>query len=139
MLNGAIELPDGAWVRGRGLRNPKPDGPDPEFGLYLGTERLRRGKNLPWPHEWIEWPDFWVPKDDADAIAKIRQLHAKALAGQRVEVACGGGKGRTGTVVACLAILAGVSSNDAVAWTRQHYDRHAVETPWQKRWVRKFQ
>ena len=31
-LPGAIELPDGTWVRGRGLRNPTPDGPTPDFG-----------------------------------------------------------------------------------------------------------
>ena len=31
-LDGAIQLPDGAWVRGRGLRNPAPGGPLPEFG-----------------------------------------------------------------------------------------------------------
>ncbi|GLZ33461.1 protein-tyrosine-phosphatase [Lentzea sp. NBRC 105346] len=134
MLEGAVQLPDGAWVRGRGLRNPMPAGPEPEFGLYLA-----KGPAPAWPHERIDWPDFWVPRDDADAIAKIRDLHARAVAGQRVEVACAGGKGRTGTVFACLAIVAGVAPENAVAWAREHYDRHAVETPWQKRWVlRKF-
>jgi protein-tyrosine phosphatase len=55
-----------------------------------------------------------------------------------VEVACGGGTGRTGTVLACMAVLAGHPADDAVAWTRRHYRRHAVETPGQRRWVRWF-
>ncbi|WP_372470498.1 phosphatase domain-containing protein [Saccharothrix luteola] len=68
----------------------------------------------------------------------IRDPHARAVAGERVEVACGGGVGRTGTVITCLAVLAGVPSGDVVAWARAHYNRRAVETPWQKRWVARF-
>ncbi|MGY0232850.1 protein phosphatase [Longispora urticae] len=61
------------------------------------------------------------------------------LAGaERVEVACGGGRGRTGTALACLAILDGVPPGEAVAFVREHYHRHAVETPWQRRHVRDF-
>jgi hypothetical protein len=37
LLTGAIQLPDGAWVRGRGLRQPIPPGSDPTLGLYLGV------------------------------------------------------------------------------------------------------
>ncbi|WP_455752884.1 hypothetical protein [Streptomyces antimycoticus] len=40
-LPGALRLPDGSWVRGRGLRHPRPNGPLPGFGLYLGSTRLR--------------------------------------------------------------------------------------------------
>jgi protein-tyrosine phosphatase len=134
MLLGAIELPDGTRVRGRGLRKPQPEGPEPDFGLYMGKRRI----NPSWPHDWVEWPDFWVPKNRDVAIAQIKDLHAKAQAGQRVEVACGGGVGRTGTVISCLAILAGVEPKEAVAWTRAHYHRMAVETPWQRRWVERF-
>ncbi len=138
-LPGAIELPDGALVRGRGLRNPTPEG-TPDYGLYLGSAKMRarRGAGITWPHEWVEWPDFRLPKSSEEAVALIRDLHARAVAGERVEVACGGGVGRTGTVIACLAVMAGVPSGDAVAWTRAHYNRRAVETPWQKRWVTRF-
>ncbi|QFZ22864.1 protein-tyrosine phosphatase family protein [Saccharothrix syringae] len=136
-LTGAIELPDGAVVRGRGLRYPAPEG-TPDYGLYLGSERMRRAHSFAWPHEWVEWPDFRLPRDSERAVEMIRDLHARASAGERVEVACGGGIGRTGTVVACLAVLAGVPSTEAVAWTRAHYHRRAVETPWQKKWVVRF-
>ncbi|XVV02357.1 protein-tyrosine phosphatase family protein [Actinosynnema sp. CA-248983] len=134
MLSGAIELPDGSRVRGRGLRHGHDVADVPQFGLYLGTSH----REMPWPHEWVDWPDFRLPRSRETAIAQIRALHARALAGEDVEVACGGGVGRTGTVIACLAVLAGVPAEEAVAWTRAHYRKHAVETPWQKRWVRRF-
>lgn len=139
-LTGAIRLPDGAVVRGRGLRHGQPPGPPPEFGLYLGTALLRRKHDgrLRWPREWVAWPDFLLPLDRADAIRLIRGLHERAHAGERVEVACGGGIGRTGTVIACLAILAGLSPADALAWTRANYHPRAVETPWQRRWLARF-
>jgi len=54
-------------------------------------------------------------------------------------VACGGGRGRTGTALACLAILDGVLAADAVEYVRQHYHPRAVETPWQRRFVARFQ
>ena len=57
---------------------------------------------------------------------------------ERVEVACAGGHGRTGTALACLAILDGVPSSEAVAFVRQGYDPHAVETFRQRRYVARF-
>lgn len=55
-----------------------------------------------------------------------------------MEIACGGGKGRTGTALACIAQLGGVSAEEATAWVRATYDPHAVETPWQRRYVKRF-
>jgi hypothetical protein len=139
-LPGAVELPDGCRVRGRGLRDGAPDGPEPDYGLYLGTGRLRRRHQhlLTWPQEWIDWPDFLLPRDAAMAIAGIHALHQHAHAGRRVEVACGGGVGRTGTVMACLAVLSGLPPAEAVIWTRATYHPRAIETPWQRRWVSRF-
>lgn len=139
-LPGAIVLPDGARVRGRGLRDGPPAGPVPDYGLYLGGRRLRRRHDaeLAWPHDWVQWPDFLLPRDRDAAIGLIRALHGRAVAGERVEVACGGGVGRTGTVIACLALLAGRAPDDAVAWARDHHHHRAVETPWQRRWVARF-
>ncbi|MFI0447295.1 protein-tyrosine phosphatase family protein [Actinomadura sp. 6N118] len=139
-LPGAIQLPDGTWVRGRGLRKPRPDGPAPDLGLYLGSDRLRRRHEaaLSWSHTWIDWPDFLLPRDREQAIEDIRALYERARAGAAAEVACGGGVGRTGTVIACLAVLAGTDPAEAVAWARAAYNHRAVETPWQRRWVARF-
>jgi protein-tyrosine phosphatase len=110
-----------------------PEGISPEFGLYLGSGKLQARHSFDWPHVWLEWPDFRLPRDSAAALDAIRDLRRRALDGQRVEVACGGGIGRTGTVMAVLARLAGIP--DAVAWVRSNYHKRAVETPWQRRWV----
>ncbi len=131
-MSWGIELPDGTRVRGRGLRGAPPDGPEPEFGLYLARPR---GFAPAWPSARIDWPDFRTPRDDSAAAAAITDAYERARAGQRVEVACGGGVGRTGTVIACMAVLAGHPPPDAVAWARQHHHRRAVETPGQRRWV----
>ncbi|WP_432861985.1 protein-tyrosine phosphatase family protein [Microbispora rosea] len=139
-LPGVIRLPDGTPVRGRGLRRAMPPGALPDHGLYLGSRRLRHKHDhaLTWPHEWIDWPDFLLPRDREHAIGRIRALHEHARAGRRVEVACGGGVGRTGTVIACLAVLSGLPADRAVAWVRAEYHPRAVETPWQRRWVLRF-
>jgi protein-tyrosine phosphatase len=57
---------------------------------------------------------------------------------ERVEIACRGGTGRTGTALACLAVLDGVPAEDAVAFVRRHYRPRAVETRWQRRFVLRF-
>ncbi|WP_199429135.1 protein-tyrosine phosphatase family protein [Qaidamihabitans albus] len=139
-LTGAIELPDGTRVRGRGLRRPLPEGPPPAFGLYLGTFLLRRrhDESLQWPHEWVPWVDGLLPTNWQGAATGIVALHERARAGEAVELACNGGVGRTGTAIACLATLSGLTPGEAFAWTRQHYHRRAVETPWQRRWITWF-
>ncbi|WEV28420.1 protein-tyrosine phosphatase family protein [Streptomyces sp. 71268] len=131
---GVLRLPSGRLVRGRGLRHPLPDGPRPDFALYL---RGRRPPPVAWEARWVRWPDFWLPKDRAAFGQALRQAWARAEA-ERVEVACGGGVGRTGTALACLAVLDGVPAGEAVAYVRRHYAPRAVETPWQRRFVAAF-
>jgi hypothetical protein len=131
---GVLALPSGRLVRGRGLRDPMPSGHAPTLGVYLlGDPPPEFG----WASRWIRWPDFRVPADPAYA----RKVLIEALAAtesERVEIACWGGRGRTGTALACLAVLDGVPAAEAVDYVRQHYHPRAVETPWQKRFVRRF-
>ncbi|MFI6760687.1 protein-tyrosine phosphatase family protein [Micromonospora sp. NPDC050417] len=131
---GVLRLPSGRLVRGRGLRRPLPPGPEPTYGLYL------LGKpppSTPWESRWLRWPDFRLPSDRAQAQRVFAEIWERA-ATSRVEVACAGGMGRTGTALACLAVIDGVPAGEAVEFVRRHYDRHAVETPWQRRYVRRF-
>lgn len=131
---GVLRLPSGRLVRGRGLRLLVPDGRAPDFGLYLlGKPPV----GMPWDTRWLRWPDFRLPADQDDARDGLREAWRRAE-GERVEVACDGGRGRTGTALACLAVLDGVPSDEAVAFVREHYDARAVETPWQRRYVRRF-
>jgi len=132
---GVIELPSGRRVRGRALRKPIPAGPLPEFGVYLQARRPTAA--FGWPARWLRWPDLWLPLDAAAARAAIGELWDRAQV-ERVEVACHGGLGRTGTVLACLAVLDGVPASDAVGYVRRHYRPHAVETPWQRAYAGRF-
>lgn len=130
---GAITLPDGSAVRGRGVRYHMPEGPEPDFGLYLGVDF-----EPTWPHDWVAWPNYGLPRDALATAHRIEGIHRRALDGQRVEVACLGGRGRTGTVIACMAILSGLKPEHAVSWVRRHHDHRAVQTPWQRHWVRHY-
>jgi protein-tyrosine phosphatase len=131
---GVLRLPSGRLLRGRGLRRPPPAGPVPDFAVYLLGERPAA---VDWDARWVRWPDFWLPTDGRDARDALREAWLRAEA-ERVEIACGGGRGRTGTALACIAILDGVPAREAVAFVRRHHDPRAVETPWQRRYVTRF-
>ncbi|KUL68616.1 MULTISPECIES: protein-tyrosine phosphatase family protein [unclassified Streptomyces] len=132
---GVLRLPSGRLVRGRALRRPlDPAARPPTYGVYLLG---RRPPEADWETHWIRWPDFRLPADRAAARAALAAAWERAPH-ERVEIACGGGRGRTGTALACLAVLDGVPAGEAVDFVRRHYDRHAVETPWQRRYVRTF-
>jgi protein-tyrosine phosphatase len=129
---GVVELPDGRRIRGRGLRNGLPDGPTPQLGVYL---LARDPGPFAWEHRWVRWPDFRTPASTGDALAALGEAYDRSRA-ERVEIACGGGIGRTGSALAAAAVLAGVPAPEAVDWVRSRYHRRAVEMPWQRRWVR---
>jgi protein-tyrosine phosphatase len=131
---GVLRLPSGRTVRGRGLSRPVPPGPAPAFALYLlGHEP----PEVSWEYRWLRWPDFGLPVDRTAAAAAFGEAWARADR-ERVEVACAGGLGRTGTALACLAVIDGVPNGEAVAYVRAHYSPRAVETPWQRRFVARF-
>ena len=132
---GVVELPDGTRLRGRALRSGAPPPPYPEWGLQLLG---RPPAASPWPERWLRWPDFWLPLERDAARAAFAEAHRLAARGLRVEIVCRGGRGRTGTALACIAQLGGVGPEEATAWVRAHYDARAVETPWQRRYVRRF-
>ena len=127
-------LPSGRLVRGRALRRPVSEGAQPEFGLYLLADPP---DPMPWESRWVDWPDFRSPGDRHDARDALQDAWRRAEY-ERAEVACVGGRGRTGTALACLAVLDGVPGNDAVAYVRQRYHPQAVETLRQRRFVARF-
>jgi hypothetical protein len=129
-----LRLPSGRLVRGRGLRRPLPSGSVPTYAVYLLS---RPPPAVAWESRWVRWPDFWLPTDRAYAREVMHEAWQRAATG-RVEIGCGGGRGRTGTALACLAVIDGIPAHRAVAFVRRHYDPHAVETPWQRRYVRRF-
>lgn len=105
----------------------------PTFGLYL-DERW----NPPWPHGHVEWPDFGLPADLQAFRAALVDVHERARRGERVELGCLGGHGRTGTALACLAVLAGTPARQAVSYVRANYCPKAIETTAQEQLVSTF-
>ncbi len=131
---GVVRLPSGRLVRGRALRRPPPEGPLPQFAVHLlGAPPA----TVPWEARWLPWPDLRLPRSAEQAHAVLGEAWRRS-AEERVEVACAGGRGRTGTALACLAVLDGVAPAEAVRYVRERYDPRAVETPWQRRFVRRF-
>ncbi|WP_245674020.1 MULTISPECIES: protein phosphatase [Actinoplanes] len=111
-----------------------PSGHPPQFGVYLlGSAPDQFG----WESRFVRWPDFWLPRDRAYTTEVLIEALRRS-GSERVEVACGGGRGRTGTALACLAVLDGVPPGEAVAFVRDAYHRRAVETLWQRRFVERF-
>ena len=131
---GVLELPSGRLIRGRGLRGPDPGGPDPEFGLYVVGSALH---GVPWEFRWVAWPDYGLPADPAAMRSALVEAWERADR-ERVEVGCIGGRGRTGTALACIAVLDGVSADQAVEYVRRHYHPDAVETEEQRQFVAAF-
>ena len=131
---GVLRLPTGRLVRGRGLRVPPPPGHPPTFGVFLLG---RTPPEVGWVSRWIRWPDFGLPADRRYAREVLIEAWELA-ATERVELVCGGGRGRTGTALACLAVLDGVPPGEAVGYVRRTYHPRAVETPWQRRYAGTF-
>jgi protein-tyrosine phosphatase len=128
----AVTFPDGTQVTAVSFDtiDPYSRAHQPDYGLYLDHRW-----QPPWVHDHLDWPDFGVPDDPALVVAALRSLLGRARTGEPVEVGCLGGHGRTGTALACLAILAGLSAADAVAWVRAKYCPKAVETTGQEAFV----
>ena len=132
---GIVALPDGRRIRGRGLRARCDLDLDvdvePEVGYYLLAKAQAPTGS---PAVWIKWRDFRRPADELHAFAALTDAYDRC-ATERVEIACAGGRGRTGCAIAVLAVLGGIEPQQAVGWVRANYDRRAIETPWQRRWI----
>jgi protein-tyrosine phosphatase len=143
---GVLRLPSGRLVRGRSLRlytragrrptkhDVVPPGPSPTFALYLLDTRP---PVVMWESRWIRWKNGGLPQDWVKANVALREAWERAEAG-RVEVACDGGNGRTGTALACLAVLDGMSSKDAVELVHTNFHKLAVQAPRQRWFVSRF-
>jgi hypothetical protein len=158
-MSRVVTFPDGTRIRAGRMADATHDARDrpPDLGVYAhGSGRprptrlgralnrligrpLHAGSWTPaWDVAWVEWPDMGVPAHDETAALAIESAFARARAGELVEVRCLGGVGRTGTMLACMAVLAGVPADAAVAWVRAAYRARAVERPAQAAWVQRF-
>ncbi len=128
-----VRFPDGTQVTAASVASRQEDRPERDFGLYMDPSWAPT-----WTAEMIDWPDFGVPSEPERAAKQIIDAFRRARQGEHVEIGCIGGVGRTGTVLACMAVLSGIPSEDAVEWVRDRYHPCAVETDQQASWVAWF-
>jgi protein-tyrosine phosphatase len=84
----------------------------------------------------LDIEDFGLP--DAAALRATLDALQAAMAAEPERlfyIGCRAGLGRTGTVLACLAVECGLVG-DPVAWVRNQHDPRAVETPAQEAFAR---
>jgi len=105
----------------------------PDFGLYADYVWRNESRN-----EYINWPDFKSPLFPDIAVKQI--MDALDLAEtQIVEIGCIGAHGRTGTILACMAVAKlGIDSIEAIDFVRSNYCDMAVETSSQETFIEYF-
>lgn len=128
-----VRFPDGTVIRTSAVADRQEVDDWRDYGLYFDSAWAPT-----WRADVVPWADYGLPSQPEDAALHIRAAFERASDGQHVEIGCTGALGRTGTALACMAILAGVPSEQAVEWVRRNYEASAIETKAQERWVRWF-
>lgn len=108
----------------------------PDFGLYLDAGWLSLAE---WRSEFIRWPDYGTPKHAEAAVEAIIEAYQRITEGWLVETGCIGGHGRTGTVLACMVVMAGETDPEAaMRYVWKNYCHEAIESKAQMDFVRWF-
>jgi hypothetical protein len=124
----SVSFPGSLDIRAGGAHDQH-DSPTPDWGVY--ADPCWEG----WPGTLLDWPEFDVPHDDEQVISAIVKAVGRARQGQDVLVGCQGGIGRTGTILAAIAIACGIPVERARDWVRSNYHPRAVETDHQHEWL----
>lgn len=108
----------------------------PDFGIYASE-----AWSPDCPAIMLPWQDYGLPTCSfTNAARAIKRAWDAAVEGDTVEVGCVGSHGRTGTILACFAVLSDpeMTGPEAVAWVRKHHCTKAVEVSEQEWFVRWF-
>ena len=108
----------------------------PDFALYLDNSWDSPGLAYI-----LYWPDRELPPESlwGATVHAIVDTYKKAQAGLMVDVGCIGAHGRTGTVLACMAVLDGMNYLEAIEFVREAHCSKAIETDEQEWFVNYFQ
>jgi hypothetical protein len=129
---------DGGYMLASSQRDWQADGKStfsPTAGVYLDSSWIRRlgivghaiNTNAGFPALLVDWPDMGVPKLNYLRTA-VDWTKWYLKQGGKVEVACIGGHGRTGTFLAVLLREYGFSAHDAVEVVRKAVCSNCIET-----------
>lgn len=122
----------------------------PDVGLYLDTRwasdqllvtpgtvaPFTRRRSSPNTVVLFPWPDYGVPSDRRSLVKVLRWVLTLAAKGQTLEIGCMGGHGRTGTALAALLVLQGLTGEAAIRRVRRRYCDEAIESRPQLDFVR---
>lgn len=128
-----VILPDGTTVYASSQHSDRQTDPIPDLGIYLDGS---------WRPDTIAFhvgcPDYGIPTPAPWQVLHIaREGIRVAQSGQRVEIGCIGGHGRTGLMLAIMVLLTSKKPNGrrAVSYVRKHYCNRAVESKVQEWYV----
>lgn len=124
-------LPSGTVIYGSSSHSHKVDEPGPDYGVYALSS---------WPattiSTYIPWTDFGLPRVSAIQVIGVLTDHLElARQGFTIEFGCQGGHGRTGTMLAIMAVLDGAEPQAAIESVWSDYCEHALETDNQEWYV----
>lgn len=139
----AVEICKGVTIYPSSMNNKRTEKEleafTPDFGLYADS-----GWKPEWRNEFVMFPDYGIPSFDV-AIEQITSACVRAAdLGQKVEIGCIGGHGRTGTMLACMFIWGSyrdgnpITPEQAIAKVRNPETgicHHCIETEEQEWWV----
>lgn len=129
----AYALPNGSNVYASSHHRDREDDPIPDLGIYM--DGIWTPDTLAF---YVGCPDYGIPKPSVGNVIHVaREGIRLADAGQRVEVGCIGGHGRTGLMLAIMTVLTMEKPNgkEAVELVRSKYCRCAVESEDQEWYV----
>jgi len=116
--------------------------PKPSFGFYLdkdwlwkltavagvGIDLTNESSFYDWPFMVVKWPDMGTLSTE-DTTNIIDFLARKLEANEAVEIACIGGHGRTGCLLAMMRVkIGGMGAKEAIESLRKDYCEDAVES-----------
>lgn len=140
----SMEIAKGVFVYPSSMNNDSPEkrkadkDPNviiPDFGLYAD-----KGWSPAWRNEFVTFPDYQIPTYDI-AVTQITEAAERAASGEKVELGCIGGHGRTGTMLACMLLWGAerdgkpITGEEACELVWYFYCEEAIESKSQEWWV----
>jgi len=132
--NFPLEFPSGIVVHPSSMHHRDSETFAPDMGYYLDYGWSPTGLA-----SFLDWQDYGLPNSEYAALVTIMDAYKKAKAGLWVEVGCIGGHGRTGTFLACMLVIDGLTPVEAIAYIKKNYCTKAIENQEQEWFVGLFE